>query len=322
MRQIRLYYTLKPLIPRALQLGLRRLLVRRKWKRVADEWPILPDAGGRPAGWPGWPGGKAFALVLTHDVEAERGLRKCRDLMRMEEELGFRSCFNFVAEDYQVPPELRQELAHKGFEVGIHGLHHDGLLFSSRRKFVGHARRINRYLEEWGSVGFRAPSMVKNLEWIHDLNIAYDSSTFDTDPFEPQPDSVRTIFPFTVHRAGRSYVELPYTLPQDFTLFSLLGQKDISLWKRKAAWVRDCGGMLLLDTHPDYMIFGRQPGKGDEYPCALYRDFLVHLRDAYEGSFWPALPRDVAAFWREWEGSRQDARPRETQSLPRAAAHS
>ena len=53
--------------------------------------------------------------------------------------------------------------------------------------------------------------------------IVVTASTFDTDPIEPQPDGVRTIFPFLVERPdGSSYVELPYTLAQDSTLFLVL----------------------------------------------------------------------------------------------------
>ncbi|MCG7853557.1 MAG: hypothetical protein MIO92_13640, partial [Methanosarcinaceae archaeon] len=64
--------------------------------------------------------------------------------------------------------------------------------------------------------GFHSPSMHRNLEWIHDLIVEYDQSTFDTDPFEPQPDGVRTIFPYWVqhHSIKKGYVELPYTLPR------------------------------------------------------------------------------------------------------------
>ena len=40
--------------------------------------------------------------------------------------------------------------------------------------------------------------MQHNLQWLHALNAEYDSSTFDTDPFEPEPDGVGTIFPFWV----------------------------------------------------------------------------------------------------------------------------
>ena len=95
------------------------------------------------------------------------------------------------------------------------------------------------------------------------LNIEYDSSTFDTDPFEAQPDGVKSVFPFWV--AGISprvgYVELPYTLPQDFTLFILLKEKDITIWKQKLSWIAKKGGMALVITHPDYMNFdGRELG--------------------------------------------------------------
>jgi hypothetical protein len=42
---------------------------------------------------PGWPNGKKFALVLTHDVESAEGLDKCYQLAEIEERLGFRSSF-------------------------------------------------------------------------------------------------------------------------------------------------------------------------------------------------------------------------------------
>ena len=65
-------------------------------------------------------------------------------------------------------------------------------------------------------VGFRAPKMFHDFEMINELNIEYDSSTFDTDPFEPQPDGMAIIFPFWVQNGykTRGYVELPYTLPR------------------------------------------------------------------------------------------------------------
>ena len=42
--------------------------------------------------------------------------------------------------------------------------------------------------------------MLRNLDWLHDLDVQYDASTFDTDPFEPQPDGRHTMFPFRVPR--------------------------------------------------------------------------------------------------------------------------
>ncbi|HEX4644654.1 MAG TPA: hypothetical protein VH598_03525, partial [Verrucomicrobiae bacterium] len=195
MARNRFYYRLKPYIPWRLRMALRGVVARRKRKAFQDIWPINEAAGKPPAGWPGWPEGKKFAFVLTHDVEGADGVAKCQQLMQLEQELGFRSSFNFIPEgDYRVTPELRQELGRNGFEVGVHDLRHDGKLYWTRQDFSENARRINRYLKEWGASGFRSGFMLHNLDWLHELNVQYDASTFDTDPFEPQPDAAHTIF--------------------------------------------------------------------------------------------------------------------------------
>jgi hypothetical protein len=272
----------------------------------------MPGSERPPENWPGWPKDKRFALVLTHDVESKAGLRKCRSLMQLEMDLGFRSSFNFVPEgDYRVPAELREELAAAGFEVGIHDLKHDGRLYRSRREFSQKAARINHYLAEWGAVGFRSAFMLRKLDWLHELGIGYDASTFDTDPFEPQPEGCQTIFPFWVPRrtgdctnhqqptrnsSGRGYVELPYTLPQDSTLFLLLCEKTIEIWRRKLDWIAEHGGMVLIDTHPDYMALEGSSQKAGEYPIGFYKELLHYIRSRYAGEYWPALPKQVAAY--------------------------
>jgi hypothetical protein len=44
-------------------------------KRIGDVWPIMPGSEILPENyWPGWPGSKKFALVLTHEVESKAGL--------------------------------------------------------------------------------------------------------------------------------------------------------------------------------------------------------------------------------------------------------
>lgn len=293
------YYFLKPLIPRRLQILLRRLIVQRKLSRCSEVWPIDPDAGSPPPGWKEWPKSKRFALVLTHDVETAKGQEKSRQLAELEKGLGFRSSFNFVPKRYHVQPELRKYLIDNGFEVGVHGLYHDGKYFTSREIFRDRALQINKYLKEWGAVGFRSPSMLHNLEWFHDLDINYDASTFDTDPFEPQPTGVKTIFPFWAGKSGtmKGYVELPYTLPQDFTLYVLFQAQDIDIWRRKLDWIAEKGGMALLNVHPDYMKFdGKQPDI-QEYPVKYYEEFLKYVSQKYEGEYWHVLPKDLAEFW-------------------------
>jgi hypothetical protein len=292
-------------LPWHLRIALRSLLAQRRLRRFAGVWPIDPLAGRSPRGWTGWPESKRFAVVLTHDVETGVGLGRCRHLMELEKNLGFRSSFNFIPEGpYTTPPELRELLTRQGFEVGVHDLKHDGKLYNSRRNFRFHAQRINQYLSEWNAVGFRSGFMHHNLDWLHELNIEYDASTFDTDPFEPQPDGVGTIFPFLVkHKKGsRDYLELPYTLPQDSTLFLLLREGTIDIWTRKLDWIAQRGGMALLNTHPDYMAFeGRS--RRNEYPARFYGELLQYLKTAYQDSYWLALPSQLAAY------VRQESRP-------------
>ncbi len=155
MLRNKVYYTVKPFIPRRLQLAVRTRLVLGKRPYFANVWPIDEEAGMAPAEWAGWPDGKRFALVLTHDVDTAKGQDNCSDLMGLEEALGFRSSFNFVPERYRVSSELRGLLAGRGFEVGVHGLNHDGKYFASREEFRERAARINRYIKDWGAVGYR-----------------------------------------------------------------------------------------------------------------------------------------------------------------------
>lgn len=293
------YYRLKPFIPRRAQLTIRRYVMGRRRANCGDIWPIDTTVGGPPAGWKGWPDGKRFALVLTHDVESRRGLDRCLALANLEERLGFRSSFNFVAEDYPTPPQLRSTLDSRGFEIGVHGISHDGHLYRSRPYFMRQAAKINGYLKQWQSVGFRSPAMHRNFEWLGDLEIAYDASSFDTDPFEPYPKGAGTIFPFHVGppTTPRRYVELPYTLPQDFTLFVVFGEPSIEIWRRKLDWIAERGGMALVISHPDYMAFNGARPKIDEYPAALYEEFLRYVNDRYPQECWQALPRSVARYW-------------------------
>lgn len=298
----------------------------------------MPTSEHPPERWSGWPNGKKFAVVLTHDVEGHDGVRRCRQLMQLELEMGFRSSFNFIPEgSYKDPRGVREELSRNGFEVGVHDLRHDGWLYRSRQAFIRNSGRIKRYLSDWGAVGFRSGFMLHNLDWLHDLDLQYDTSTFDTDPFEPQPEGRHTIFPFWVPapearksevrgqrsevnsgggqgtEAGsdlrppascvrnRGYVELPYTLPQDSTLFLLLRETSIDLWRKKVDWIAEHGGMALVNTHPDYMAMRGSPRDSREFPVELYLELLRYISSKYSGQYWHALPREVATLIRDRE---------------------
>lgn len=293
-----LYYSLKPMVPRDLRIRARQWRAQTLLANHSATWPIDEAAGTPPPHWPGWPDGKQFAFVLTHDVEGIRGVQRIPDLLALDQRFGLRSSFNLIPNGtYTVPPDLLSHISDNRFEIGVHGLTHDGKLYRSKRAFPAKAAEIRRFMRQWNAVGFRSPLMQHRLGWLHTLGCEYDSSTFDTDPFEPQPDGAGTIFPFWVPSAnGGGYVELPYTLPQDFTLFSILKAHDISYWTRKLDWIAERGGMALLNVHPDYISMEGKPAR-NEYPAAYYTEFLEYLTTRYKGRYWNALPRDTSRYY-------------------------
>jgi len=300
MKLIDFFYLAKPVIPRVVQISARRVIAAHKRKAARDIWPVDLSASKKPQNWKGWPEKKRFAVILHHDVDSEKGLNKCAQLMALEKRLNFRSAFYFVPEDYFTPRELRATLLDSGFEVGVHGLKHDGKLFKNPSGFFEREPKISYYLREWAAVGFTSPSMLRNPCLMAELDIEHGCSTFDTDPFEPQTEGAGTIFPFYAGNVSgsRSYLELPYTLPQDHCLFVILQENDIRIWKDKLDWIADNGGMALLNSHPDYMNFEGTDCSMEEYPVSLYADFLEYIQTKYSGQYWHALPREIARFWR------------------------
>jgi peptidoglycan/xylan/chitin deacetylase (PgdA/CDA1 family) len=297
----RLYYALKPILPRRFTRVLRRLhasgareafplgwpieerYVRFQWE-VMRQLFIVTDRTELPHKR-FWPDGHRFSFVLTHDVESADGQDYVRAVADLDESLGFRSSFNFVSEGYSLDYDLLRELRTRGFEIGVHGLRHDGKLFHSRPEFMGTATRINRHLRELDAVGFRAPLMNRQPEWMQALDIEYDSSFFDTDPFEPMPGGTMTIWPFQIGR----FVELPYTLAQDHTLVTVLGETTPRLWEEKLDFLARYHGMALVNAHPDYLR--------NSATRAVYAQFLQEMKE--RRGYWHALPMDVARWWRK-----------------------
>jgi len=304
----RWYYRLKPFLPRGLT-----CLARQGHTTIARNnhglhWPIedryarfqwevmrqllavtkQPSIAYRQF----WPDDRQYAFVLTHDVESKEGQERVRAIAELDESFGFRSSFNFVLERYPLDHKLIRELQERGFEIGVHGLKHDGKLFDSHSEFMRRAERINRSLKQLDAVGLRTPLTMRNPEWMQALEVEYDLSFFDTDPYEPMPGGTMSIWPFILGR----FVELPYTLMQDYTLTKVLGETTPRLWLEKVDFIETYHGMVLLNSHPDYLF--------DQATRKVYTDFLRAMseRDGY----WHALPKEVAKWWRARAASAVD----------------
>jgi peptidoglycan/xylan/chitin deacetylase (PgdA/CDA1 family) len=304
-RSLTLYYRLKPCVPRRLQIAGRRAHarnLRRRQERAGrfPRWPIEPvmverweadvrdrlrRTGARRIPFIGfWPHGHRFAFIVTHDVETASGLANARRVLEIERRHDIVSSWNLVAGDYPIEPLVLDAIRAAGGEIGLHGLSHDGRLFESRSRFERQLPGIHRTLGAWGADGFRSPATHRNADWMPELGCLYDSSFPDTDPFEPQPGGCCSILPFFLG----DVVELPITLVQDHTLFEILGERDISLWREKAAWLARHGGLVTVLVHPDYVQSRDR--------LRRYEELLAFLCSLPGG--WHALPRDVARWWR------------------------
>jgi hypothetical protein len=138
-----------------------------------------------------------------------------------------------------------QQLRDEGFEIGVHGLHHDGRDIS---ELNARLPLIRKYAEEWGAAGFRSPATLRDWTSMPLLGFDYDSTYSDTAPYEPQPGGCCSWLPYMID----DLVELPITVPQDHTLFEILGGLDEGLWLEKVRFLKERGGMALVLTHPDY----------------------------------------------------------------------
>jgi peptidoglycan/xylan/chitin deacetylase (PgdA/CDA1 family) len=228
---------------------------------------------------------KECAIVLTHDVEEKEGFDFIPQVIELEEKYGFKSSWNIVPYKYKIDIGIIRHINDAGNEIGIHGYNHDGKLYYSEKIFNTRVPYINEAIQRFGASGFRSPMVHRNLTWLQKLDIEYDASCFDYDPFQPLPGGTGSIWPFI---AGK-FVELPYTLPQDHTMFYVLKQKDISIWKNKADWVAKNKGVILALTHPDYLR--------EKNYLELYEELLKYLK-TFE-NVWFCLPRELAGWWRE-----------------------
>jgi hypothetical protein len=299
-----MYSAARPLLPASARRGLQRLFFR-GWEKIPfPRWPvdstveniraevlaIAMKAFGVervPFIW-FWPDGARSCTVMTHDVETSVGRDHCFDLMDLDESFGIKSSFQIVPEGrYAVPHSLLESMRARGFEVNIHDLNHDGRLVCDRKEFQSRARRINHYARRFRAGGFRSAVMYRNLDWYDVLDVSYDMSVPNVAHLDPQHGGCCTVFPFFIGRV----LELPLTTTQDYTLFHILKDYSINLWKEQISLISQQHGLISFIAHPDYIIH--------RAARRAYTDLLEYLCELRsEGKTWFGLPNEVNAWWR------------------------
>lgn len=235
-----------------------------------------------------WPDGHSSCTTMTHDVEESAGLEFCPQLMDMDDAAEIKASFQIVPEKrYKISPNLLQTFRERGFEVNVQDLNHDGNLYRNREEFLRRAEKINRYLIEFDSSGFRGGSMYRNIDWYDAFDLSFDMSVPNVAHLESQRGGCCTVMPYFIGKV----LELPLTTTEDYSLFHILDDYSISLWKCQVDLILEKHGLISFIIHPDYVIEDRAR---TTYQALL--EYLSGLRSA--GKTWIARPGEIDRWWR------------------------
>ena len=300
----KIYYLVRGWLPVWLRRQLQKIYLR-TWKELPfPAWPVdftvdnlhgellrlfMEKSGTNrvPFVW-FWPEGASSCLIMTHDVETSAGRDFTSQLMELDAAYGIKASYQVVPEErYQVPDDYVQQIRDRGCEFNVHDLSHDGQLYQKRDIFLQRAKRINEYNKKYNARGFRAGVMYRDLDWYEAYDFSYDMSVPNVAHLEPQRGGCCTVMPFFVGRI----LELPLTTTQDYSLFYILNDHSIDLWKAQLDLIRERNGLMSFIAHPDYLISRKNR--------SVYEALLKHLRQMIvRENVWPALPGDVDRWWR------------------------
>ncbi len=299
-----IYYFIRPILPLAIRKHIQRMYLS-GWEKISfPQWPVdtsvdslmerlllLSLRSSRahqiPFIW-FWPDGAPSCAIMTHDVETSAGRDFCAALMDVDDSYGVKSSFQVVPEErYLVEPRFLSSLRERGFEVVIHDLNHDGHLYRTRKQFLERTAKINAYGKDYGADGFRAGVLYRKQLWYEALDFAYDMSVPNVAHLDPQRGGCCTVMPYFIG----NIVELPVTTTQDYTLFNILNEHSIDLWKRQIELIVQRHGLISFIVHPDYIAAARER--------RVYEDLLGYLAGlAEEKSVWITTPGEVNRWWR------------------------
>ncbi len=235
-----------------------------------------------------WPNGAPNCVIMTHDVETAAGRDFTSTHIDIDASYGIRGSFQAVPEKrYEVPDDYVRMIRSRGCEFNVHDLNHDGHLYRERKEFLRRAAKINAYIQKFNCDGFRSGAMYRNQDWYDAFEFSYDMSVPNVAHLEPLRGGCCTAMPYFIG----NIVELPLTCTQDYSLFHILNDYSIDLWKRQIGLLKERNALISFITHPDYLIEKRARN--------TYTQLLAYLRQMIEteGS-WSPLPGEVNRWWR------------------------
>ena len=300
-----IYYRIRPFLPVGIRRNLQKIYLA-GWEKIPfPRWPVdfsvdnlyrqllveslRSTAVSRiPFIW-FWPNGASSCSLMTHDVETAAGCRFCQTLMDIDDSFHIKSSFQIVPEErYGTSSEFLGSFRQRCFEINVHDLNHDGRLFENREQFLERAAKINAYGREFGAAGFRSAVLYRKQLWFDALDFSYDMSVPNVAHLDPQRGGCCTVMPYFIG----NILEIPVTTTQDYTMFHILGDYSISLWKRQIDLIKGNHGLMSFIVHPDYIIRSREQ--------KIYNALLSHLdRLRRTSGVWITTPAELNRWWRQ-----------------------
>jgi peptidoglycan/xylan/chitin deacetylase (PgdA/CDA1 family) len=217
------------------------------------------------------------SLIITHDIESEKGLRNALLFKRIEDELQLKSTWFLPSDEYPIPRSVARELA-EGSTIGSHDVRHDGRLIHIRKHqaLVKRLRTSRLQLErifDKEVTSFRSPLLQFSENLISGLSNSGYRFDFSVPCWEPVHPVAMSGFGIEAVQGFEIYgvAESPLTLFQDHQVLNVLGMNTgeaIKLWVEQATLVRSLDGDIVVLIHPEY-AFSRHLDR--------YRELLVSL---------------------------------------------
>ncbi len=219
--------------------------------------------------------GRKVYAILTHDIDSKKAADNIDKLINIEKKHKVKSCINILANKYDV--SKFREFEKQGFEIGCHGWNHDGQLL----KNLSRIKKSKQKLKQFKINGFRSPALMRDEKMFKEVAkyFRYDSSVPNS--HYPIKGGCASVLPFKKDRL----LEIPITVPQDYTLFNVMrlsDEKAFKIWKYCFDEIIKRKGIINIVAHPEKFNFGGH--------VKLYEKIIKYLKKKKVKFI---LPRDL-----------------------------
>jgi len=223
--------------------------IEQGFELLAEVWARVGD--GREATPP------SSEIILTHDIDTGAGYRWVKPTAELELAHGYRSLWHVVGRGEPPDHAVLDWLVERGCTIGLHGYNHDNrLAFLPADRIRRRLDACRGLIERYDARSFRSPSWFRSdalFRVLRDYGMV-DYSRLDTD--RSCPGGVGGCL-WTKRFKLDGLTHVPTTVPfEDPLYWGRSAEQLVDFWLPKIAWLRACGGNIVVNTHPDPQFSG------------------------------------------------------------------